>query len=186
MTVKRRKDTANLPIVFMHKVADVRGGVSVASADLGGEFLPEGAVLTAPVNGICHVIKTARIVADAAAADKTVKVSKLHNLAVGDALMAAEGAAAVTVSKIDRSNASYDVLTLSAALGALKKDDVLAQASAAGDKGALKAEPFCLAGTARVINAGDNIDTDGILIGVTRNNPLPDAIASKLKGIINY
>lgn len=47
MTVTRRKDTRT-PRVFMHKTADIRGGVSVKVSELGGDFLNEGAVLSAP------------------------------------------------------------------------------------------------------------------------------------------
>lgn len=47
MTVQRRKDTRTRR-VFMHKVADIRGGVSVNVSELGGDFLHEGAVLSAP------------------------------------------------------------------------------------------------------------------------------------------
>ena len=47
MTVNRRKDTRT-PRVFIHKIADIRGGVSVATSELGSDYLPEGAVLTEP------------------------------------------------------------------------------------------------------------------------------------------
>ena len=64
MTVTRRKDTRT-PRVFMHKTADIRGGVSVKVSELGGDFLNEGAVLSAPDNGICHVVKIAVLSAEA-------------------------------------------------------------------------------------------------------------------------
>ena len=64
MTVTRRKDTRT-PRVFMHKTADIRGGVSVKVSELGGDFLNEGAVLSAPDNGICHVVKIAVLQANA-------------------------------------------------------------------------------------------------------------------------
>lgn len=38
MTVKRRKDQA-VPRVFEHKVADIPGGVSVKTSELGGDYL---------------------------------------------------------------------------------------------------------------------------------------------------
>lgn len=56
MTVKRRKDQA-VPRVFVHKVADISGGVSVKTSELGGDFLFEGTPLSAPDDGICHVVK---------------------------------------------------------------------------------------------------------------------------------
>ena len=64
MTVSRRKDTQT-PRVFMHKVADIRGGVSVNVTELGGDFLREGSVLSEPVDGISHVVKIAVLTAEA-------------------------------------------------------------------------------------------------------------------------
>ena len=45
MTVKRRKDT-NTPRVFMHRVADIRGGVSVNVSELDCDYLPEQAFMS--------------------------------------------------------------------------------------------------------------------------------------------
>lgn len=63
MTVKKRRDS-ELPRVFVHKTADIRGGVSVATSDLGGDYLREGAVLSAPVEGTTHVVKIGVIAAE--------------------------------------------------------------------------------------------------------------------------
>lgn len=38
MTVKKRRDDLT-PKYVIHKVADVRGGVSVAASELGGNYL---------------------------------------------------------------------------------------------------------------------------------------------------
>ena len=92
MTVQRRKDS-RLPHVFMHKVADIRGGISVKSSELGGDFLHEGAVVSVPDNGICHVVKIARVVAESS--DTSIKVKKGHNFVKGDYVMADEGGKAV-------------------------------------------------------------------------------------------
>ena len=94
MTVRRNKDTRT-PRVLMHKVADIRGGVSVNVSELGGDYLREGAFLSEPVDGICHVVKTATVSADVAAAEKTVKVEKLHNFKSGDFVLAKVGGVAV-------------------------------------------------------------------------------------------
>ena len=83
MTVTRRKDTRT-PYVLMHKVADIRGGVSVNVSELGGDFLKEGSVLSTPDNGICHVVKVAEVVEAVTATGKTVKVKKWHNFKQGD------------------------------------------------------------------------------------------------------
>ena len=51
MTVKKVKDSA-LNKVFIHKVADIRGGVSVATSELVNDYLKEGTVIGAPESGI--------------------------------------------------------------------------------------------------------------------------------------
>ena len=67
MTVQRRKDS-KFPSVIMHKVADIRGGVSVNVTELGGDYLRQGTVLSVPdEKGICHVVKTAVLAEEASA-----------------------------------------------------------------------------------------------------------------------
>lgn len=187
MTVKRRKDT-NIPRVFMHKTADIRGGVSVKASELGGDFLYEGAVLSEPDNGICHAVKFAQVVADAAAADKVIKVKKTHNFLKGDVVMADEGGVAYAITDIDTSNKAYDAITVKTALGAIKQGGFLIEAKAESTTttSALKYTPLSVVGTGKHFHAGDNIDTDAWLIGVTKGNPLPPCVEKHLKGIINY
>lgn len=124
MTVQRRKDT-RVPRVFQHKVADIRGGVSVKTAELGGDYLREGAVLSAPDNGICHVVKiaevVAEVVAEVGASDTAIKVKKLHNFKVGDFVMTAEGGLAYAITAIDESNKDYDTITVGTTLKAIAR-----------------------------------------------------------------
>lgn len=189
MTVKRIKDVRT-PKVLMHKIADIRGGVSVSVGDGIGDFLPEGAPLSAPdANGICHVVKFAKVT-EAAAADATsVKVAKGHNLKANDIVMKDTGAAAVTVSAIDTSNAGYDVLTITA-IGALAVGDFLVQAketsTSAQKKSNFKYAPIAVNGTGKPVRAGENLDTDAWVIAVTKGNDLPAIVADAMKGVINY
>lgn len=187
MTVQRRKDN-KLPSVFMHKIADIRGGVSVASSDLGNDFLFEGAVVGTPVNGICNVVKFAQVVADAGASDTAIKISKKNNFKIGNFVMAAIGAKAYAITAIDTTNSAYDVITLGTALGAITSGGFLIEAAAASTTttSALKYTPFAVVGTGKLIISGQNIDTDAWVIGVTKGNPLPSCISSVLTGIINY
>lgn len=185
MTIKRRKDTET-PRVVMHRVADIRGGVSVEVKELGGGVLLEGTPLSAPVDGICHVIKTARLAAASAATDKAVKVAKGSHFRAGDAVMATEGGTAVKVASIDNSAKEYDTINLSAALGALAIGDAVVEAKEAGDKGELKYVPKAIAGTTKVVDPTDNLDEDAWLIAVTKGNELPESVAKYLPGIINY
>ena len=189
MTVKRKRDV-DTPRVFMHKLADIRGGVSVAASELGGDFLREGAILSAPVNGITHVVKTAQVVAEVAESGKAIKVKKLHNFKVGDIITSALGKAAHAITAINDSGKEYDELTIGTAIGALAIGDVIveAKAEATGEtssKSELKYEPQSVNGTGKPFDPKSNINTDAWLIGVTKGNACPSFIADKLKGIIN-
>lgn len=183
MTVKRRRDD-NTPRVIMHKTADIRGGVSVAASELGGNYLREGAILSEPIDGVTHVVKIAEVAAEVAAADKTVKVKKLHNLKPGDAVCVAIGGKAVLVTAVDESNKAYDTLTLKAAIGAVPLGGFLVEAKAEGDAAELKYKPQSVNGTGKPFDPKSNIDTDAWVIGVTKGNPVPGFISEKLKGII--
>lgn len=189
MTVKRKRDV-DTPRVFMHKLADIRGGVSVAASELGGDFLREGAILSAPVNGITHVVKTAQVVAEVAASGKAIKVKKLHNFKVGDIITSALGKAAHAITEINDSGKEYDELTIGTAIGELAIGDVIveAKAEATGEtssKSELKYEPQSVNGTGKPFDPKSNINTDAWVIGVTKGNICPAFIAEKLRGIIN-
>lgn len=189
MTVKKRRDDLT-PRVFLHKIADIRGGVSVAASDLGGDYLREGAILSAPVNGITHVVKVAEVIAEVAASDKTIKVSKFHNFKIGDIVMTAIGGIAHKITAIDETNKKYDTLTVNTALGAIALGGFLVEAAAEAtgaenSKSALKYEPQSVNGTGKPFDPKSNINTDAWVIGVTRNNPVPGFLIDKLKGIIN-
>lgn len=189
MTVKRKRDV-DTPRVFVHKTADIRGGVSVAASELGGDFLREGAILSAPVNGITHVVKTAQVVAEVAASGKAIKVKKLHNFKVGDIITSAPGKAAHAITAINDSGKEYDELTIGTAIGALATGDVIveAKAEATGEtssKSELKYEPQSVNGTGKPFDPKSNINTDAWVIGVTKGNICPAFIAEKLRGIIN-
>ena len=188
MTVQRRKDTRTRR-VFMHKVADIRGGVSVKVSELGGDFLHEGAVLSAPEDGICHVVKTAVLSAEASATATEIKVSKEHNFKVGDFIMADEGGKAYAITEIVTTEKSYDTIKVGTTLGVkIEKGGFIieAAAQATGSASKPKQTPQSLVGTGKPIDPKSNLDTDAWLIGVTKGNPLPECIMKHLKGIINY
>lgn len=78
----------------------------------GMEYLPKGAVLAFDATGHKVVlVKTAKAAAKASSGATTLNVDKGHALKVGDVI------AGSAISKINTSNAEYDVLTV-AALGA--------------------------------------------------------------------
>lgn len=187
MTVNRRKDTRT-PRVFIHKIADIRGGVSVATSELGSDYLPEGAVLTEPKDGLCHVVKVAVLTAAVTASGKEIKVKKGHLFKVGDFVLTALDGKASTVTAVDESNKDFDIIKVDAGLGTIEIGGFIceAKAKAAESGAALKYEPFAVNGTGKAIVPKSNLNTDAWVIGVTKGNALPDFIATKLKNIVNY
>lgn len=186
MTVTRRKDTRT-PRVFMHKTADIRGGVSVKVSELGGDFLNEGAVLSAPDNGICHVVKIAVLSAEATTA--AIKVNKGHNFKVGDFVMADEGGKAYAITEITTTEKTHDTIKVGTTLGVkIEKGGFIIEAAGESTTttSRLKYTPLSLVGTGKPIVPNSNLDTDAWLIGVTKGNPLPECVMKHLKGIINY
>lgn len=173
----------------MHKIADIRGGVSVCISELGGDWLREGAVLTKPdENGLCHVVKVGKVVAEVEATGTEIKVAKHSNFAKGDFVATKIGGLAYAITAVDDTNKDYDILTVGTTLGAIAKGGFLVEAKAESKatSSKLKYEPFAIVGTGKQIIPKTNLDTDAWVIGVTKGNELPDFIASALKGIINY
>lgn len=189
MQVNRRKDVRT-PRVLMHRIADIRGGVSVKASELGGDFLYEGAVLSAAdEKGLCHVVKIAQVVAEVGASDKTIKVKKGHNFAKGDFIMTNVGGVAYDITAIDTEGSkTFDTITVSTTLGAISKDGFIieAKAKSTDTTSELKYVPQSINGTGKPFTPKSNLDTDAWLIGVTKGNPLPECIMKHLKGIINY
>jgi hypothetical protein len=187
MTVKRRKDTS-VKKVFQHRIADIRGGVGVKTSELGGEYLFEGTPLGAQVNGLCSVVKYAKVVTAVTTTAKTIEIEKGNHFNVGDFITADENKKAYAIETIDKSNNAKDIITIGTTLGvsiAVGGFIVQADAQAADNTSKLKVAPQSINGTGYHVRKDDNIFTDAWLIGVTVGNILPDCIANKLKGIIN-
>ena len=180
MQVNRRKDVRT-PRVLMHRIADIRGGVSVKASELGGDFLYEGAVLSAAdEKGLCHVVKIAQVVAE---------VKKGHNFAKGDFIMTKVGGVAYDITAIDTEGSkTFDTITVSTTLGAISKDGFIieAKAESTATTSELKYVPQSINGTGKPFTPKSNLDTDAWLIAVTKGNPLPDFIMAYLKGVVNY
>lgn len=188
MTVRKSKDTSTVRVI-MHRVADIRGGVSIVTAELTQDYIKEGTPLSAPdSSGKSHVVKFAKVSTNASNTDTSIKVHKGHNFKVGDIVCAVEGGKAYAITAIE-SEGDVDIITVGTTLAVAltANQSFIFQAKTAGASGSkLKYEPFALVGTGRLVEANSNIDTDAWVMAVTKGNDLPDLIASKLKGIINY
>lgn len=187
MTVKKTGDTAQTKI-FLHRIADIPGGVSVKGSVLGGDFLFAGTPIGAPTSGVCSVVKYAKVLTEVAADAVTIDVAKGHHFKVGDVVMAAAGAKAHTITAVDKTTSTAkDTLTIDITIGTVIAVNAYIYEAAAVNTStgsALKVTAQSMVGTGVPVVALDNVTTDAWLIGVTTNNAMPSAITT-LTHIIN-
>ena len=104
-----------------------QGGYDIDKANLPADlkYLPKGAVLAFNAeNGKVKVVKTAKVY-EKATNGTSLKVGKDNIVVAGDKL------GNLTVSAVDRKNASYDVLTVGTISETLNVGDVIADENAA-------------------------------------------------------
>ena len=119
---------------------DVPGGGVVAKSDFktSSTVLKEGALLSADNNGIYHLTKTAKVWANAASGDTSLKIYKEHEFLAGNILInTAKTGVSRNILAIDQeSSYSYDELTLAGPLNvALSTGAIVVEVSASGVSG---------------------------------------------------
>lgn len=144
MYLKREKEFQYHPAIIK-MLEDVVGGGIIVRADLTTAIfndkpldeLPPFCVVGRDDNGVWHVAKTAKVTEDVAEAGKVVKVAKNHLFAVGDFVTAGGklDGASDKITAIDKSNSSYDSITLAASVGVIAKDAVLVAVKATAAAG---------------------------------------------------
>jgi hypothetical protein len=108
-----RSNDSRVVKAILHRIADIPGGVAVKASVLGGPSLVEGTPLSAGTNGLMEVIKTARVAEAYTATGGSIKVAKGSHFVVGDHFADPAYTDYATISAVDKSNAAYDLLTLS-------------------------------------------------------------------------
>lgn len=185
LTIKRNSDTRVVKCI-MHRVADIVGGVTVDVSKCGGALLREGTPMGEGSNGLKRVVKTVKVVAaTSATTDTQYKVEKGHHFIAGDKI--SDGVKnAQEIASIDKSNAAYDVITVSTTLGgALAIGDVLFEA-ATGAK-TLAVTPTCIAGSTYDVEANSNLFVDAWVMAVVKASNAPAvnaAIKTALPAVI--
>lgn len=188
LKIKRESDSRAVKCV-LHRVADIPGGVTVNTAELGGSTLLEGTPLGyAAADGTYHVCKTALIVSDAANDATTYDIAKGSHFKVGNRF-ATEGANGQLITAIDKTNASKDVVTVGTTLGVAitAASKTVAFESAAGNR-VLKYAPTVVAGSTNTVTSGENLFVDVWVMAVIRtgNAPAVNAtVTAAMKGV-NY
>lgn len=155
MYIKRGKDTRRVRAMVAN-LADLPNGITLNQSELvNGSSVPEGALVGVDNSGMGHLVKTAEIYENAAAAATSYKLKKGSQFKVGDVVMLSVGGAAYAITAIDRESSTvYDTITVGTTLGAATAGAVLKQATAAGASSTtLKYAPVAI--------LGDGYDVDG-------------------------
>ena len=150
---KTKKEYQYMPFIVW-ELEDKAGGGSVAMADLDksvSDCVAPGFFVGRDSNGLYHLLVAAVLFTDAAADAKTYQVKKNSQFKVNQFVTSGDvdGAKAYKITKIDRSNAEYDVITVGTSLGvALSAGQTLHQVKAedaVGGKGELMFPPYGVA-----------------------------------------
>jgi hypothetical protein len=184
LRIERKSDSRVIKAI-LHRIADVPGGVSVKTAELGGSALQEGTPLAySSSDGFYHVCKTAKVVTAAANDATSYEIAKGSHFKVGD-YFATEGANGKQITAIDKSGASKDVITVGTTLGAVIAEGVIAFESTGGNK-TVKYAPTAIAGESSDVTASENLFASAWVIAVVRKGNAPlvnDTVSATLKGI---
>lgn len=183
LTIKRAKDNRVVKCI-LHRIADIPGGVTVKTANLGGTALFEGTPIGKGKDGVFEVCKTAQIVTQAEANATTYEVAKGHHFKVGDRF-ATDACSGQTISAIDKSDATKDIITVGATLGAVVKAGTCAFESSGANK-TLKVVPVAIAGSNEDVDANSNLFVSAWVHAVVRESNAPivnDAIKNGIKNV---
>ena len=183
LTIKRAKDNRVVKCI-LHRIADIPGGVTVKTANLGGTALFEATPIGKGKDGVFEVCKTAQIVTKAEAAATTYEVAKGHHFKVGDRF-ATDLCNGQTITAIDKSDATKDIITVGTTLGAVVNAGTCAFESSGANK-VLKVVPVAIAGSNEDVDANSNLFVSAWVHAVVRESNAPivnDAIKSGVKNV---
>ena len=130
------------------------------------------------------VCKTAQIVTPAEANATTYEVAKGHHFKVGDRF-ATDACNGQTISAIDKSDATKDIITVGATLGAVVNPGTCAFESSGANK-VLKVVPVAIAGSNEDVDANSNLFVSAWVHAVVRESNAPivnDAIKNGVKNV---
>ena len=183
LTIKRAKDNRVVKCI-LHRIADIPGGVTVKTANLGGTALFEGTPIGKGKDDVFEVCKTAQIVTKAEANATTYEVAKGHHFKVGDRF-ATDACNGQSITAIDKSDATKDIITVGTSLGAVVNPGTCAFESSGANK-VLKVVPVAIAGSNEDVDANSNLFVSAWVHAVVRESNAPivnDAIKNGVKNV---
>ena len=170
------KTESPLAKVFITKLEDIPGGVTIAVKDLNNGRVSAGTPIGPDKNGLYHVVKTAKI--QGSSSSTNYKLVKGHNFKVGDIL--ATGEIGYAIKSIDTSNPEYDAIVTNTTIGSLEAGAVVYEGNkAAGSGVTYKYAPKALVGTTFDVMPHDNHLVDAIVRGTVIEKNIENAPFSK-------
>ena len=145
----------------------------------------QGTPLEKGSDGMYHVVKSAKVLKQVTSSATTIEVEKGHHFKVGEFI--GNGTKAQKITKIDKSAAGKDVITITAQLGvATEAGSVLVDCKNTDQ--AAKLTPCCIAGTSYTIEDHDNMFVDAWLMAVVyeKNAPGVDAAMKSALNCVKY
>ena len=173
-SVKNEKEYQYMPFI-VKELEDRQGGLGVALADLRKDVgsVPPGAYIGVDENGLGHILKSAVLAEVATALATAFKVTKEHQLVVGNPITSkdVEGAKAFKIISIDTSNEEHDVVKVGTAVGVeLPKGANLIVVKAEDSAGGKAEMPYPMVGiTKNEIDTTESHATVGVLTKGTVN-----------------
>lgn len=172
-------------------IEDIQGGGTIARAELKGivDELPPLVIVGKDSNGLYRVVKTARVTAVVADAAKKIQVAKNHVFKIGEAVTVGGALAGASdlITAIDKSNASYDEITLAGTIGAAAIGEVLILVSAKADADAatFKCVPEVI--TMNKVDTTVANQQSGLLVrGTVNEKVMPYAIDAAIKALLPH
>lgn len=190
MKLKRTLLSGTIPVFGHDKAMQLaQGGFNLDLTGLAaGATVPAASVLGYDeATRVAKLLKTAKVIEAVASNGVNIKVAKGHLLQNGDILTS--GGAAKAVTGINKDNAAYDVVTVSATLGAIPEaGTVYAAAADVADGAAFAVGPRGLLWNSVVVPADDYVFVDVVIrhanVYQRRIPAVTDSIKAKLPNII--
>lgn len=192
MQIIKSSETQVTPCI-VKVMADIPGGVLLMASSLktGTTEIAAGSILgeDSANAGQYHLVKTAKLHADATNVATTYQVKKNHQLKVGNIITTKDVASckAYAITEIDTTNATYDVLTVGTTLGVAMtaaNGVVLIEVAAVDASGGVsvpKYTPKAVTIDTVAIVSGANAWVAAMIFGVVKEAIMPYYINSDLK-----
>lgn len=191
MNLKKENELQSVP-VFVEIGYDYPGGGTLDKTGFtDGEILKAGSLVKFDESTrLVTILKTAKIVENAAGGATSYKISKGSKLVVTDAVAAVVGGLSYAITAINTSNADYDTITVGTSLGALNAGDVIFNSATTGPTaGALKVK------VNGILRNDVEVKSNVTLMPVVQTgkvynrrlpHPAPQAVKDDLKGLIIF